>query len=117
VIDGAGEAKQHRTRQSNGERVARNCSAPADEGITKPMESLGIESAVKQFLAERFDIPPERLTEQASMRELGLDSMMMLEVMLEVEDRFGIKLKDLSMPPNPTLRDVVDLAQRNLKAP
>jgi len=41
----------------------------------------------------------------------------MLEVMLEVEDRFGIKLKDLSMPANPTLRDVVDLAQRNLQNP
>jgi acyl carrier protein len=81
------------------------------------MESLHIESAVKQFLAERFDIPPDRLTEHASMRDLGMDSMMMLEVMLEVEDRFGIKLKDLSMPSNPTLRDVVDLAQRNLKIP
>jgi len=34
-----------------------------------------------------------------------------------VEDRFGIKLKDLSMPANPTLRDVVDLAQRNLQNP
>jgi len=81
------------------------------------MESVQIESAVKQFLAERFDIAPERLTEHASMRDLGMDSMMMLEVMLEVEDRFGIKLKDLSMPPNPTLRDVVDLARRNLKSP
>ncbi len=81
------------------------------------MESLRIESAVKQFLAERFDIPPERLTGQVSMRDLGLDSMMMLEVMLEVEDRFGIKLKDLSMPANPTLRDVVDLAERNLQNP
>jgi acyl carrier protein len=57
------------------------------------------------------------MTEHVSMRELGLDSMMMLEVMLEVEDRFGIKLKDLSMPSNPTLRDVVDLAERNLKNP
>jgi acyl carrier protein len=119
VIDDAGEAKQHRARQSNGERVARTCYSTASRRghLRKPMESLRIESAVKQFLAERFDIPPERLTEHASMRELGLDSMMMLEVMLEVEDRFGIKLKDLSMPANPTLRDVVDLAQRNLQNP
>jgi len=118
VIDGAGEAKQHRARRSNSDRVAQTCySKQPAEGITKPMESLRIEIAVKQFLAERFDIPPERLTEHVSMRDLGLDSMMMLEVMLEVEDRFGIKLKDLSMPANPTLRDVVDLAERNLQTP
>jgi acyl carrier protein len=78
------------------------------------MESQRIESAVKQFLAERFDIPADQLTDNASIRELGLDSMMMLEVMLEVEDRLGIKLKDLSMPADPTLGDIVDLVQRNL---
>jgi len=119
VIDDAGEAKQHRARQWNGERVLRtSCSTSQPPRASRnPMESMRIESAVKQFLAERFDIPQERLTEHASMRDLGLDSMMMLEVMLEVEDRFGIKLKDLSMPSNPTLRDVVDLAQRNLKNP
>jgi acyl carrier protein len=79
------------------------------------MEPLHIESAVKQFLSDRFEIPVDKLTDHTSVRDLGLDSMMMLEVMLEVEDRLGIKLKDLSMPANPTLRDIVDLVQRNLK--
>lgn len=79
------------------------------------MEPLRIESAVKQFLAERFDIPADQLTDHAAIRDLGLDSMMMLEVMLEVEDRLGVKLKDLSMPANPTLGDIVDLVQRNLR--
>ena len=80
------------------------------------MELTRIESEVRQFLADRFDIPADKLTNQASIRDLGLDSMMMLEVMLEVEDRLGIKLKDLSMPANPTLGDIVDLVQRNLKS-
>jgi acyl carrier protein len=79
------------------------------------MDPLHIESEVKQFLSDRFEIPVDRLTDHASVRDLGLDSMMMLEVMLEVEDRLGIKLKDLSMPANPTLHDIVDLVQRNLK--
>ena len=78
------------------------------------MEPLRIESAVKQFLAERFDIPTDKLTDHTPIRDLGLDSMMMLEVMLEVEDRLGVKLKDLSMPANPTLGDIVDLVQRNI---
>jgi acyl carrier protein len=87
----------------------------ADQGIANPMEPQRIESAVKQFLTERFDIPADKLSDHAPVRDLGLDSMMMLEVMLEVEDRLGVKLKDLSMPANPTLGDIVDLVQRNLE--
>jgi len=39
---------------------------------------------------------------------------MMLDIMLEVEDRLGIKLRDLSMPANPKRDDIVELIQRNL---
>ena len=74
-----------------------------------------IESLVKQFLAERFDIAQEKMTTDVRLRELGLDSIMMLDVMLEVEDRLGIKLRDLSMPANPKLLDIVELIQRNLE--
>lgn len=76
-------------------------------------ETLRIQNMITSFLGERFDIPPERITDDTSIRDIGLDSMMMLEVMLELEDRLGVKLKDLSMPANPTLRDVVALVARN----
>jgi len=75
-----------------------------------------IENLVKQFLAERFDIPQEKMTTDVRLRELGLDSIMMLDVMLEVEDRLDIKLRDLSMPANPKLQDIVELIQRNLES-
>lgn len=41
--------------------------------------------------------------------------MAMLEVMLELEDVLGIKMKDLSIPPNPSMRDVVALVERNAR--
>ena len=72
-----------------------------------------ISTVVKEFLHERFDITVDTITEDTSISDLGLDSMMMLEVMLELEDRLGIKLKDLTMPAKPTLRDVVKLVERN----
>ena len=74
-----------------------------------------IEGLVKGFLVEHFDIPQEKITTDVRLRELGLDSIMMLDVMLEVEDRLGIKLRDLSMPLNPKLHDIVELIQRNLE--
>ena len=90
---------------------------PIDEPTTTTlmnhMETLRIQDVITGFLGERFDIPPEKISDDTSIRDLGLDSMMMLEVMLELEDRLGVKLKDLSMPVNPTLRDVVALVARN----
>ena len=80
------------------------------------MDAAHIQTVIRDFLGERFDISADRITDNTSIRDLGLDSMMMLEVMLELEDRLGIKLRDLSMPANPTLRDVVALVERNQSA-
>ncbi len=78
------------------------------------MDSQQIESMIKEFLTERFDVPAEKMRSDVSMRELGLDSIIMLDVMLEAEDRLGIKLSDLSMPADPKLHNIVELIQRNI---
>jgi acyl carrier protein len=71
---------------------------------------------LQSFLQERFDIPAESATLDAPLRELGLDSMLVLDVMLETEDRLGVKLNDLSMPRDATVGDVVKMIQRNVAA-
>ena len=73
-------------------------------------------AALQEFLASRFDVPAEQARPDAPLRELGLDSMMIMDVMLETEDRFHVKLVDLALPGNPTLGDVVSLIERNLAA-
>jgi acyl carrier protein len=83
--------------------------------MTQP-DAAAILAAIREFLAERFDIPAERVTLDAPLRELGLDSMMVMDVMLETEDRFGVKLMDLALPREPRLGDVVSLIERNLGA-
>jgi acyl carrier protein len=83
--------------------------------MTQP-DAAAILAAIREFLAERFDIPAERVALDAPLRELGLDSMMIMDVMLETEDRFGVKLMDLALPREPRLGDVVSLIERNLGA-
>jgi acyl carrier protein len=82
--------------------------------MTKPFDSTRIEIMVKEFLTERFDIPAEKITNEVPLRSLGLDSIMMLDVMLEIEDHLSIKLRDLSMPSNSKLHDLVELIERNM---
>jgi len=82
--------------------------------MTGNLDTQQIETMVAEFLTERFDVPADKIRSDVSMRDLGLDSIIMLDVMLEVEDRLGIKLQDLSMPSDPKLNDIVELIQRNI---
>jgi acyl carrier protein len=60
------------------------------------MESLGL---IREFLHERLGVAPEQVVPEASLAALGVDSLMMLELMFEFEDRFGITLsKNLKSP-------------------
>jgi len=60
------------------------------------MDSLGL---IREFLQNRLGIVPERAVPEALLKELGVDSLMMLELMFEFEDRFGITLtKDIKSP-------------------
>ena len=81
--------------------------------MTTP-DATAILTAIRDFLGERFDIPGDRVVPDVPLRELGLDSMMIMDVMLETEDRFGVKLMDVKLPREPRLGDVVALIERHL---
>ena len=78
--------------------------------------NASVRDVIFRFLVDRCDVAPERLTDTATLRDLDLDSMMLLEVMMEVEDRFGVKLGDLQLPPNPSLGDITACVDRSLDA-
>ncbi|QBB70514.1 acyl carrier protein [Pseudolysobacter antarcticus] len=84
--------------------------------MTNDLNFTQIQAMLKDFLAEHFDVPTEKVTQESSLKELGIDSIMMLDIMLEIEDRLGIKLKDLSMPSNPKVGDIMALIDRNQAA-
>ena len=69
------------------------------------MDSIGL---IREFLKDRLGVAPERVTLDAPLAELGVDSLMMLELMFEFEDRFDIKLStDLKTPQ--TVGELVSL--------
>lgn len=78
------------------------------------LDRQGILSMLQEFLNERFDIPVESAKPHLRLAELGLDSMLMLDIMLEFEDRLAIKLTDMSLPRDARLQDVAELIERNI---
>lgn len=56
---------------------------------------------IKDYLARHSDHPPENITLESKLGEIGIDSMGLLELIFEIEDKYGIRLPDdVPMPEN-----------------
>lgn len=70
---------------------------------------------VQTFLENRLGVDPARVEPAAELANLGVDSMMMLELMFEFETHLGIRLpSDLSSPQ--TVGDMLDMMNRLAQA-
>jgi acyl carrier protein len=62
---------------------------------------------IRQFLHERVGTNPEQVVNDALLADLGVDSLMLAELMFEAEDRLGIAIdSNVSIP-----RSVGDMVQ------
>lgn len=67
------------------------------------METLDV---IKKILQENADIDPEKVTEDATLDDLGLDSIDLAELICNLEDELGI---DFGNPQDlQTIGDVVN---------
>jgi acyl carrier protein len=61
------------------------------------MDSLKL---IRDFTQDYAKIPPEQIVPEAVLADVGIDSLMLLELFFEFEEKMGIELpKDL---PNPS---------------
>lgn len=51
------------------------------------------------IFAETFGLGPEKLVPEATLEDLGLDSLAVIEFLFQVEDHFNIKIPDQQQPP------------------
>ena len=48
---------------------------------------------VKELLAEHLEMDAAEITEETTFEDLGVDSLDTVEILMEMEDEFGIELK------------------------
>ncbi len=54
---------------------------------------------IKAYLDRHLDNPPETLTMETRLDGIGVDSMALLELMMELEDKYDFRLpEDVSTP-------------------
>ncbi len=65
---------------------------------------------MRTFLKGRLDIEPGRITPAATLAELEIDSLILLELFFEFEEQFGLNLaKDIPTPK--TIGELVDIVK------
>lgn len=82
----------------------------ADTAAAPDLEEL------RAFVADVLDVEEEDVTDDADfMKELGVDSLMALEVMVVLEKKYAVKLKEQEMKEITCLRKVYDLLASKLE--
>jgi acyl carrier protein len=59
-------------------------------------------------------VDPSGLDGSTTQAEIGIDSLLMVDMMLDVETELGFTFDSMDLPRNPSLDTIVDLVQRNL---
>ncbi|MDT0546743.1 MULTISPECIES: acyl carrier protein [Streptomyces] len=82
----------------------------ADTAAALDLEEL------RAFVADVLDVEEEDVTDDADfVKELGVDSLMALEVMVVLEKKYSVKLKEQEMKEITCLRKVYDLLASKLE--
>jgi acyl carrier protein len=66
---------------------------------------------VRGFLEKRLGVAPEKVTPAAKLAELGVDSMLLLELLFECEEQFGLELARDTPTPK-TIGDLLETVDR-----
>jgi acyl carrier protein len=74
---------------------------------------MDVKKTVQEILAKRVDI--SSLKEEDSLSDLGLDSLDLVEVMLEIEEALGIEFDSSEIGEVASLGDVLKLIESKMK--
>ncbi|MGA2366943.1 MAG: acyl carrier protein [Steroidobacteraceae bacterium] len=61
---------------------------------------------IQNILIEEFKLTADRLPPQATLADLGIDSLDLVDLLFKIEDRFGLKITDDVPRSLATLGDV-----------
>jgi len=68
-------------------------------------------TVLSEFLHKRENIDPARVTPEALLEELKVDSLMLLELLFEFEDRLGVKIPQ-DIPRPKTVGDLLGIVDK-----
>ena len=78
--------------------------------------AVNIEKEVRELIADIIEMNPAEIAPDAHLVEdLGMDSMMALEILASIEKKFRIKIPEEDLPKITTLNKAIELAKKYVK--
>ena len=75
-----------------------------------------LEQDIRSLIADIIEMEPNQITPDASLVEdLGMDSMMALEILAAMEKKYKIKIPEEDLPKITTLNRAIELARKYVK--
>ena len=68
---------------------------------------------IAKYLSEQMDISMDEITPDTTFESLGIDSLDTVEMVMDLEDQFGIMVEDDQIMKLRTVGDVVDYIEKN----
>ena len=77
---------------------------------------MEMKEKVTEIIANQLSVPADKLTDTTNIaEELGADSLDLVEILMSLEDEFGISIPDEAIPEIKTVDDIVNFIQNNKK--
>ena len=71
---------------------------------------------IQEVLAAQFEIDPSKITRETDvMNDLGADSLDLVELIMTLEDEYGITVTDESVYEHKTVGDIAEFIESLLK--
>ena len=71
---------------------------------------------VKEIIANQLSVKAENLKEETNIaEELGADSLDLVEILMSLDDEFGVSIPDEAIPQIKTIKDIVDFIDSHKK--
>jgi len=80
------------------------------------MNKTEIISSINEFLIEEFEIEKDALDPQATWKDIGIDSLDFVDIVVVVENVFGLIIKGEDMASVKSLQDFYDFIEQGLNA-
>ena len=79
-------------------------------------EPKDISNTAKRVVAKRLKVSEEQITDDTNFaRDLGIDSLAGVEILLDLEEEFGIEVPDIEAERLVKFKQVVDYLQKRLE--
>ena len=64
-----------------------------------PDAAAQVRTQLTRLFSQTFDIPKDRSKPDATLKNLGLDSLAVVKFLFQAEDQWGVRIPDQAVPP------------------